>query len=268
MRAPAEEASTLRQGATRPRLILCWPSDVGRSAWPAGEILCKTGVSDAGRLARSRGIPWSETTHEGRWRTGVRSRCLRPRRQCADTRRRRRWSSHRCSGVDRRRDVLRIRHAACSPGMSPMSMMGGGMLGGGPSKNSFGMTQSASTGRWVDVTLYTSRNPTLGEATQAVPGGTQLAPTLKLVAPKVEKGPPPTPGDEWSSSSSTSGRRARCICTGVAATRCAPDSRAYLTWPLPGRTNTASSLLRDVRRSVEPTLPLAARCGRTKSTRG
>ena len=83
-----------------------------------------------------------------------------------------------------------------SPGMSPMSMMGGGMLGGGPSKNSFGMTQSASTGRWVDVTLYTSRNPTLGEATQAVPGGTQLAPTLKLVAPKVEKGPPPAPGDE------------------------------------------------------------------------
>ena len=57
-----------------------------------------------------------------------------------------------------------------SPGMSPMSMMGGGMPGGGPSKNSFGMTQSASTGRWVDVTLYTSRNPTLGEATQAAPG--------------------------------------------------------------------------------------------------
>ncbi len=58
------------------------------------------------------------------------------------------------------------------------------------------MTQTGSAGRWVDVTLYTSRNPTLPEALQAVPAGTQLAPTLKLVAPKVEKGTPPPPGDE------------------------------------------------------------------------
>ncbi|HTN48057.1 MAG TPA: hypothetical protein VMK32_01350 [Burkholderiaceae bacterium] len=82
-----------------------------------------------------------------------------------------------------------------SPGASPMSMMGG-MMGGGPSKNSFGMTQAGSSGRWVDVTLFTSRNPSLAEGTQGVPPGTQLAPTLKLVAPRVEKGPPPTPGDE------------------------------------------------------------------------
>jgi hypothetical protein len=81
-------------------------------------------------------------------------------------------------------------------GASPMSMMGG-MFGSAPGgKNTFGMTQTGSTGRWLDVTLYTSRNPALPEATQAVPAASQLAPTLKLVSPKVEKGAPPTPGDE------------------------------------------------------------------------
>ena len=80
---------------------------------------------------------------------------------------------------------------------NPMSMMGG-MFGGGQGggRNTFGMTQTGSTGRWVDVTLYTSRNPSLAEGTQAVPAGTQLAPTLKLVSPTVEKGKPPAPGDD------------------------------------------------------------------------
>ncbi len=82
-------------------------------------------------------------------------------------------------------------------GGSPMSSMMGSMFGGGQGgKNTFGMTQTGSAGRWVDVTLYTSRNPSLAEAAQAVPAGTQLAPTLKLVSPKVEKGSPPTPGDD------------------------------------------------------------------------
>jgi hypothetical protein len=81
------------------------------------------------------------------------------------------------------------------PGGSPMSMMGGMFGGGSGAKNSFGMTQTGSAGRWVDVTLYTSRSPSLAEATQAVPAGTQLAPTLKLVSPK-ERGTPPPPGDE------------------------------------------------------------------------
>ena len=82
-------------------------------------------------------------------------------------------------------------------GGSPMSSMMGSMFGGGQGgKNTFGMTQTGSAGRWVDVTLYTSRNPNLAEAAQAVPAGTQLAPTLKLVSPKVEKGSPPTPGDD------------------------------------------------------------------------
>ncbi len=81
-------------------------------------------------------------------------------------------------------------------GMNPMAMMGSLFGGGAGAKNTFGMTQTGSAGRWVDVTLYTSRNPTLAEAPQAVPAGTQLAPSLKLVAPKVEKGTAPTPGDD------------------------------------------------------------------------
>jgi hypothetical protein len=80
-----------------------------------------------------------------------------------------------------------------SPGASPMSMMGGLFGGGQGAKNVFGNTQMSAAGRWVDVTLYTSRNPSLAEALQAVPAGTQLAPTLKLVAPKAAK---PAPLDD------------------------------------------------------------------------
>jgi hypothetical protein len=83
-----------------------------------------------------------------------------------------------------------------SGGAGAMQMMGSMFGGGGQSRNSFGQTQSSSAGNWVDVTLYTSRNPSLAEATQSVPAGTQLAPSLKLVAPKVEKGPPPKPDDD------------------------------------------------------------------------
>jgi hypothetical protein len=80
-------------------------------------------------------------------------------------------------------------------GASPMGMLGG-MLGGGGGKNTFGMTQAASAGRYVDVTLYTSRNPSLAEALQSVPQGTQLAPTLKLMSPVEEKGRPVRPDDD------------------------------------------------------------------------
>jgi hypothetical protein len=68
----------------------------------------------------------------------------------------------------------------------------GGMLGG--AKNEFLNTRAAQPGRWVDVTLHTSRNPSLAEALQAVPAGTQLAPTLKLLSP--DKGRPPPPDED------------------------------------------------------------------------
>lgn len=80
-------------------------------------------------------------------------------------------------------------------GSSPMSMMSGMFGGGQPARNAFGNTQAGSGGRWVDVTIRTSRNPALAEAQQAVPAGTQLAPTLRLVAPKIEKPGPPSTDD-------------------------------------------------------------------------
>jgi len=81
------------------------------------------------------------------------------------------------------------------PGGSPMGMLGG-MLGGGGGPNAFGNTQVGTAGRWVDVTLYTSRNPNLAEALQSVPAGTQLAPTLKLMSPTEQKGKPVRPEDD------------------------------------------------------------------------
>jgi hypothetical protein len=80
-------------------------------------------------------------------------------------------------------------------GGSPMNMMGA-MFGGGGGPNTFGMTQAASAGRYVDVTLYTSRNSNLAEALQSVPPGTQLAPTLRLVSPVEQKGKPVRPDDD------------------------------------------------------------------------
>jgi len=72
--------------------------------------------------------------------------------------------------VDRRRDVLGIpngrrhgrpghdgRHARLADG------------GGKNAKAEFGFTQTGTAGRWMDVTLYTSRNTSLAEALQAVP---------------------------------------------------------------------------------------------------
>jgi hypothetical protein len=73
----------------------------------------------------------------------------------------------------------------------------GALMGGGKSaKAEFGYTQVGPAGHWMDVTLYTSRNPSLPEALQAVPAGTQLAPSLKLVAPEPSKSRPAPTTDE------------------------------------------------------------------------
>jgi hypothetical protein len=77
-------------------------------------------------------------------------------------------------------------------GAPDMGALMGAMMGrrGGGQQNSFGQTRVAPSGRWVDVTLFTRANPQLAEATQAVPAGTQLAPTLKLQAPPQAKSEP------------------------------------------------------------------------------
>ncbi len=62
----------------------------------------------------------------------------------------------------------------------------GSLFGGGKkdqNSNEFLRTQQMMEGRWLDVTLRTSNNPNLAEATQAVPQGLGLAPSLKLQTP-------------------------------------------------------------------------------------
>lgn len=71
-------------------------------------------------------------------------------------------------------------------GMGNMTL--GALMGGGRKATAeFGYTQLGTTGRWMDVTLFTSRNPNLADALQGVPAGTQLAPTLKLQSPEKPK---------------------------------------------------------------------------------
>lgn len=78
-------------------------------------------------------------------------------------------------------------------GANPMAALGGLFGGsGGGAKNSFGQTQSASPGRWVDVTLMVRANPGLAEAQQSVPAGF-MSPALKLQSPRDAR---PVPGDE------------------------------------------------------------------------
>lgn len=73
----------------------------------------------------------------------------------------------------------------------------GALMGGGRNSTAeFGNTQTGTAGRWMDVTLYTSRNQNLAEALQAVPAGTQLAPTLKLQTPEKPKPVPREQGEE------------------------------------------------------------------------
>ena len=82
-------------------------------------------------------------------------------------------------------------------GSGMMNATLGALMGGGKSaKAEFGYTQSGPAGHWMDVTLYTSRNPSLPEALQAVPAGTQLAPSLKLVSPEPSKSRPAPATDE------------------------------------------------------------------------
>lgn len=81
---------------------------------------------------------------------------------------------------------------------NPMAALGGlfgGRRGGGEAKVSFGMTQTGSAGRFVDVTLMTRRNPQLDQATQDVPAGF-LNPALQLVAPRDAPVPPAQEPDD------------------------------------------------------------------------
>jgi hypothetical protein len=85
--------------------------------------------------------------------------------------------------------------AAAAAGMGGVTGMLGSLFGGGGGGaaktaergNTFGQTQGQGQGRWMDVTMLTRDNPKLMAATQAVPAGSKLAPTLNLQAPELEK---------------------------------------------------------------------------------
>ena len=94
-------------------------------------------------------------------------------------------------------DVATFSGMGFGPGMMNATL--GSLMGGNENANAkaeFGYTETGTAGRWMDVTLYTSRNTSLAEALQAVPAATQLAPTLKLQTPEKPKPAPPVQGDE------------------------------------------------------------------------
>lgn len=88
--------------------------------------------------------------------------------------------------------------AGAGAGANPMAALGslfGGGGGRGEAKVPFLMTQSGGSGRYVDVTLMTRRNPQLDQATQEVPAGF-LSPALQLIAPRDAPTPPASEPDD------------------------------------------------------------------------
>src|SRR5262245_55669475 len=93
-------------------------------------------------------------------------------------------------------DVATFSGMEIGPGMMNQTL--GALLGGGGGNQQaeFGYTETGVAGRWMDVTLYTSRNTNLAEALQGVPADTRLAPTLRLQTPERPKPPPPVADED------------------------------------------------------------------------
>jgi hypothetical protein len=83
-----------------------------------------------------------------------------------------------------------------SQGAGTMGASLGAMMGGAKPRGEFGFSQAGTAGRWMDVTLYASRNPSLAEALQNVPDATHVALTLKLLAPEQPKPRPKEKGED------------------------------------------------------------------------
>jgi hypothetical protein len=83
------------------------------------------------------------------------------------------------------------------PGMPEMPAMPagiGGLFGGGQGGNAFGNARNMAPGRHADIAFVTQRKPAGTEATQTVPAGSGLAPSLSLVPVKAEPRGPSSPG--------------------------------------------------------------------------
>ena len=156
-------------------------------------------------------------------------------------------------------------------GMGGQGMMGttlGALMGGGKNATAeFGYTQIGTAGRWMDVTLYTSRNTSLAEALQAVPAGTTARTDAQAADPGEAEAAAARRRARTSPRIGTTSRpRASSSCTGVAPRRSGPDSpRSSISrrrrWP-----SSASSSSRAARRSAARTRTSAGRCGRARST--
>ena len=110
----------------------------------------------------------------------------------------RRPATHRAS-LDRHRDLYFARDARRHGGHDDgwgRQFASGSIAGGGKAQgNQFGLTQVGGAGLYLDVTLRTRQNPNLSEAVQAVPAGSQLAPSLQLKVLPQAKPVPETEGD-------------------------------------------------------------------------
>ncbi|MDZ7652722.1 MAG: hypothetical protein U5L03_09335 [Burkholderiaceae bacterium] len=85
---------------------------------------------------------------------------------------------------------------ATMPGMPEMPAMPAGLGGllGGSGSNAFGNTRGMSPGRYADIAFVTQRKPGGADATQTVPAGSGLAPSIPLLPVKVEPRGPSGPG--------------------------------------------------------------------------
>lgn len=82
------------------------------------------------------------------------------------------------------------------PDMSGMPGMGGGMFGGGAragAASTFGHTKGMMPGRWLDLAVVTQLKPAGTQATQAIPPGQAMGPSLVLLPPPPERTPRPQP---------------------------------------------------------------------------
>jgi hypothetical protein len=83
------------------------------------------------------------------------------------------------------------------PGMPEMPAMPagiGGLFGGGQGGNAFGNARNMALGRHADIAFVTQRKPAGTEATQTVPAGSGLAPSIPLLPVKAEPRGPSGPG--------------------------------------------------------------------------
>lgn len=84
-------------------------------------------------------------------------------------------------------DVATVRMADMDelPNLSALGGMAAGMVGmQGVGDNSFGATKGMMPGRWLDIAVATQRKPAGTQATQTIPAGLGLGPSLPLLPPE------------------------------------------------------------------------------------